>query len=174
MGVAAVAAAVVASQLVTRIGTRRVQLAGAVVGVIGLILLSRAGAGGGYATDLLPGLVLFGIGIISVGVPAQIAAVADVTGRHAGSASGVITAAYQVGGAMGLAVVTTLATAKTTTALAHGATRNAALVQGFHRGLLISVIFAAVIIAATAASPNAHPDAEELVEAAAPEATLAA
>jgi hypothetical protein len=55
------------------------------------------------------------MGIISVGVRAQIG-----SGRHAGSASGVISAAYQVGGAIGLAVVTTLATSKTTTALAHG------------------------------------------------------
>ncbi len=164
MGVAAVAAAVVASQLVTRVGTRPVQLAGTVIGLIGLILLSRAGAEGSYAAHILPGLVLFGIGIISVGVPAQISAVVDVTGHDAGSASGVITAFYNVGGAIGLAVVTTLANSKTANALAHGAGEHAALVQGFHRGLLIAVIFAAVNLALTGVSPNARPEAEEVVE----------
>jgi hypothetical protein len=81
-----VAAAVIASQLVTRIGTRRVQLGGTVISVMGLILLSRADTEEVAPSTYSPGLVLSGVGIISVGVPAEITAVVDVTGHHAGSA----------------------------------------------------------------------------------------
>ncbi|MHB1527544.1 MAG: MFS transporter [Candidatus Dormibacteria bacterium] len=165
MGVAAVLAAVAASQLVTRIGTRPVQLAGSVASVAGLVLLSRAGAGGNYVTELLPGLVLFGVGIIGVGVPAQITAVVDFTHHHAGAASGVVVAFYQVGGALGLAVVTTLADSRVSAALAHGASPREALVQGFHRGLLIGSVFAVVNVAVTLASPRLRPQAEQVLEA---------
>ncbi|HEU0166074.1 MAG TPA: MFS transporter, partial [Thermomicrobiales bacterium] len=165
MGVAAILAALAASQFVTKIGTRPIQLAGSVIGVIGLILLMQAGPGGSYVVHLLPGLVLFGIGIISVGVPAQITAVADVTGHDAGAASGVVTAFNQVGGAIGLAIVTTLANSRTTDVLAGGASQIDALVQGFHRGLLICAIYAAVTIAITILSPRVRPTAEQLLEA---------
>ena len=63
MGFAAIAGALVASQLVTRVGTRPVHAVAAVISVVGLLLLSRAGASGSYVTELLPGLVLFGAGI---------------------------------------------------------------------------------------------------------------
>src|SRR5262249_60990418 len=103
MGVAAVAAAVAGSHLVTRIGTRPVQVAGTLFSVAGLALLAQVGGDPSYARDLLPGFILVGIGVIGVGVPGQIAAVAEVPRRHAGAASGVINAGYQIGGALGLA-----------------------------------------------------------------------
>ena len=114
MGGAAILAAVTVSELVTRIGTRVAQVAGAVLSLGGLVLLSQAGATSAYATSLLPGFVLFGAGIISIGVPAQIAAVAEVREHDAGAASGVVTACYQVGGALGLAVITTIADSRVT------------------------------------------------------------
>jgi EmrB/QacA subfamily drug resistance transporter len=166
MGVAAITAAVVASQLVSRIGTRTVQLAGSVFSIAGLVLLAQAGAGGSYATELLPGLVLFGMGIISVGVPAQITAVADVEHHEAGAASGVVTAVYQVGGALGLALVTTLSVSRVNSAVAAGFGQQQALVAGFHRGLLIAAFFALATAVITIAAPQLRPDAEQITEAA--------
>ena len=167
MGFAAIAAAAVSSQLVTRIGTRPLQLAGAVLSVAGLVLLSRAGASGSYVSQVLPGVVVFGVGIICIGVPGQITAVADVTEHEAGSASGVVTAVNQIGGAVGLAIVTTISDSRVSGALAHGAGHTDALVQGFHRGLLIAAVFAAVNIGVSLLSPEVRPTPEQLLDAAA-------
>jgi EmrB/QacA subfamily drug resistance transporter len=165
MGVAAVAAAALCAPLVSRFGTRPVQVTGALLSAAGLLLLSRAGAGGSYAAHLLPGLVVFGVGIIALGVPAQIAAVADVSNHEAGAASGVVSAFYQVGGALGLAVVTTLSLARATHALAQGAGQQQALVEGFHRGLLVAAAFTVVNVVVSLASPRLSPARERIAEA---------
>ena len=68
-------------------------------------------------TDLLPGLVLFGAGITGVGVPAQVVAAAEVSHDDAGAVSGVVNTGYQVGGALGLAVISTLSTSEVTAKL---------------------------------------------------------
>ena len=164
MGFAAITSAVVASQLVTRIGTRPVQLFSSVLSVAGLLLLTRAGADGSYATDLLPGLVLFGAGIIGIGTAAQIAAAADVTHEDAGAVSGVVNTGYQVGGALGLAVISTFATSHVNALLAGGTAAQDALVAGFHRGLLLAAALAIVNVALAATSRQLVPDAEQLAE----------
>ncbi|ADB29758.1 drug resistance transporter, EmrB/QacA subfamily [Kribbella flavida DSM 17836] len=167
MGAAAVLGAVAASQLVQKLGTRTVQLGGTVLSVAGLLLLSRADATGAYSTQLLPGLVLFGVGIIAVGVPAQIAAVSEVEHHEAGAASGAVTTMYQVGGALGLAIVTTLSVTRTTDALAEGVAQQQALVEGFQRGILIAALFAIANVVATILTPQLQPTADQLAEAAA-------
>ena len=68
MGIAAIVSAIVGAQLVTRFGTRAAYIVGSAVGVVGLLLLSRAGAGSGYAPTSCPGLVVFGLGLPLVGV----------------------------------------------------------------------------------------------------------
>ena len=166
MGVVAIASAVVSSQLVTRFGTKPVQLGGVGLSVIGLLLLSRADATGSYALTILPGLLLFGIGIIATGTPASIAAVSDVQHEQAGVASGVVNAGYQVGGALGLAVITTLATSRVEGLVADGTGAREALVGGFERGLLIAAVFAAANIAMALAAPRLRPTADQLAEAA--------
>jgi predicted MFS family arabinose efflux permease len=100
MGIAAIIAAILVSQLVTRVGTRPVQLVGAGLAAVGLVLLARSRPEGAYAVQLLPGLVLFGAGVISVGVPTQVAAVGQVGGDDAGIASGVVNTAWQIGGSL--------------------------------------------------------------------------
>jgi EmrB/QacA subfamily drug resistance transporter len=167
MGGAAIAAAVLSTQLVQRFGTKPVQIVGGVLMLAGLALLMGASAHGSYAGELLPGLILFGLGIITVGVPAQIAAVADVKHHEAGAASGVVTAFYQVGGALGLAVVTTLSLSDTTSALASGASQQQALLDGFHRGLLVAGLFTVVTIGMSLVSPRISPSAEQIAEASA-------
>ncbi|MEH3054016.1 MAG: DHA2 family efflux MFS transporter permease subunit [Patulibacter minatonensis] len=166
MGVAAVVAAVAGGQLVTRIGTRPVFIAGSVLSAGGLFLLSHATADGSYAADVLPGLVVFGGGLSLIGTANQIAAVLDVPHHDAGAASGVITAGFQIGGAFGLAVITTLANTEVTHALAAGASQPAALVEGFQRGLIVAGVVALANLAlAITLAPTAVPDEDQVAEA---------
>jgi predicted MFS family arabinose efflux permease len=165
MGGAAIVGAILASQLVQKVGTRTVQFGGAVLSVVGLLMLSQADAVGSYTTQLLPGLVIFGFGILGVGVPGQISAVSEVENHEAGAASGVVNAMYQVGGALGLAIVTTLSISRTTDALTHGVSQQQALVDGFQRGLLVAAAFAVANVVLTMASPQLQPTAEQLTEA---------
>jgi EmrB/QacA subfamily drug resistance transporter len=166
MGVVAIASALVSSQLVTRLGTRPVQIGGAAFSVLGLLLLSRADATSSYALTILPGLMLFGIGIIATGTLASISAVADVRHEEAGAASGVVNSGYQVGGALGLALITTLATSHVTSLVSGGMSPQEALVGGFERGLFVAAFFAVANIAIGLSAPTIKPTAEEIAEAA--------
>jgi EmrB/QacA subfamily drug resistance transporter len=157
MGVAAIVAAIGVSRLVTRVGTRPVQLGGALVAAAGLLLLAHSQAQGSYAAQLLPGLLLFGAGILAIGIPTQVAAVADVRRDDTGVASGAISSAWQIGGALGLAIVTTLSTSHVTTALHAGATRGTALVSGYHYGLTIAAALALVNGLLVIAAPRLRP-----------------
>lgn len=166
MGIAAVSSAILGGQLVTRLGTRPVFAVGAVLSGIGLLLLAQAGVDGAYVTDVMPGLVVFGFGMSLVGVPNQIAAIMDVEQTDAGSASGVITAAFQIGGALGLAVITTLSNARVSDALASGVPQAAALTEGFHRGLTAAAVLAvANIVLALTLAPARKPDEAQMAEA---------
>jgi len=166
MGIAAIASAVIGAQLVTRLGTRAAYLGGSAVGVVGLLLLSRAGVGSSYALDILPGLVVFGLGLPLVGVANQIAAVAEVPHEDAGAASGIVTAAFQVGGAIGLALVSTAATTRVGDAVATGATQPEALAAGFERGMLVAAGIAVVnLLVGAVRAPRIKPDAALVAEA---------
>ena len=134
MGFAAIAGALVASQLLSRVGTRPVQAVAAGLSVVGLLLLSRAGVSGGYVTQLLPGLVLFGAGITGIGVSAQVVAAADVSHEDAGAVSGVVNTGYQVGGALGLAVISTLSTSVVTGLVTTGSSQADALTAASSAG----------------------------------------
>jgi EmrB/QacA subfamily drug resistance transporter len=158
MGVTAVLGAVLAQSLVGRFGVRPVIVAGAVLGAGALALLSTAGADDAYVTAVLPGFLLFGASISLVGVPAQIGAVTHVTHQDAGAASGVLSAANQVGAALGLAVITTLSTARADAALAAGSAAGSAQAAGFERGLLVAAGFAAAnVVVALALSGRRAP-----------------
>jgi EmrB/QacA subfamily drug resistance transporter len=168
MGIAAILAAVLGAQLVTRLGTRAAYLGGSAVGVVGLLLLSRAGADAGYAADLLPGLVVFGLGLPLVAVSNQIAAVAEVPHEDAGAASGIVTAAFQVGGAVGLALVSTASTSRVTDAVAGGMTQLDAQAAGFERGILVAAGLAVLnLIVGAVGAPRINPDPALVAEAAA-------
>ena len=168
MGLAAIVSAVVGANLVTRVGTRAAYLAGSVIGVAGLLLLSQAGAHANYATDILPGFIVFGLGLPLVGVSNQIAAVAEVPHHDAGAASGIITTAFQVGGALGLALVSTVATSRVNDALASGLPQPEALAAGFERGMLVAAGLALVnLLVGALRAPRITPDAALVAEAAA-------
>jgi EmrB/QacA subfamily drug resistance transporter len=168
MGMAAILSAIIGAQLVTRAGTRAAYIGGSAVGVVGLLLLSRAGAGAGYATDILPGLIVFGLGLPLVGVSNQIAAVAEVPHEDAGAASGIVTTAFQVGGAVGLALVSTAATSRVTDAVASGMTQPDALAAGFQRGMLVAAGLAVLnLLVGAVRAPRIKPAPELVAEAAA-------
>jgi EmrB/QacA subfamily drug resistance transporter len=168
MGFAAILSAVVGARLVTRFGTRAAYIGGSALGVGGLLMLSRAGAGAGYGADILPGLVVFGLGLPLVGLSNQIAAVAEVPQEDVGAASGVITAAFQVGGAIGLALVSTAATARVTDAVAGGMSQPDALAAGFERGILVAAAVAVLnLVVGIARAPRITPDPALTAEAAA-------
>jgi predicted MFS family arabinose efflux permease len=166
MGIAAIASAVVGAQLVTRLGTRAAYIGGSAIGVVGLLLLSRAGADASYAADILPGFVVFGLGLPLVGVANQIAAVAEVPHEDAGAASGIVTTAFQVGGAIGLALVSTAATTRVGDALASGATQPQALADGFERGIIVAAGIAVLnLLVGAVRAPRIKPDAALVAEA---------
>lgn len=119
-----------------------------------------------FAAGVLPGLIVFGLGLPLVGVANQIAAVAEVPHHDAGAASGVITAAFQVGGALGLALISTTATTRTGDLLAAGATQPEALAAGFERGLLIAAGLAvANLLIGAVRAPRIKPDPALVAEA---------
>ena len=149
MGVTAVAGAMLAQSLVGRVGARVVIALGALLGGGALLLLSTATPGGSYAGDLLPGFLLYGASISLIGVPAQIGAVTEVTDQDAGSASGLLSAGYQVGSALGLAVITTIATGHVDDLVGSGVSPVVARTAGFERGLQVAagLAIANVVIA---------------------------
>ncbi len=160
MGAGAIVGAVVAGQVVTRVGTRPVQLVGAALTSVGLYWLLSAGAANSYYSTLFVGFALFGAGITTLGVPTQIGAVADMGHHNAGVSSGVLNAAYQVGGALGLAVVTTITTSRVTHLVAGGDPGATALTGGYHLGVVVALGLAVVNGAIALASPSVRPTPE--------------
>ena len=143
-------AAGVTSQLLSRIGTRPLIVAGSLIAAGGVYYLSRIPVDGSYATDLLPGLVVMSIGIGVVFVAVTTAANAGVPSDKAGLAAALLNASQQVGGALGLAIFSAIATSRTTDLLAAHASPADALTSGFHRALLASSLFlAAAAVVAT-------------------------
>ena len=107
-----------AQVLVKRLGVRANTLFGMVIAAVGLFYLSRVPVDGSYATDVLPGLVLMAFGMGNTFVPITLIATTNVDEHDAGLASGLFNTSQQVGGALGLAVLSTLAAEKTASYLA--------------------------------------------------------
>jgi EmrB/QacA subfamily drug resistance transporter len=132
----------IAQQVIGRLGAIPVVLTGLVVAAVGLLLLARLSADGSYASDVLPGLVVMGIGLGFVFVPLTLIGTTNVAESDAGLASGLFNTSQQVGGAIGLAVLSTLAANHTSgrlSTLGHAATahdQSQALVSGFQVGFV--------------------------------------
>ena len=165
-------AAGISSQLVSRIGTRPVIVAGALIAAGGLYWLSRIPVHGSYVSDLLPGMLVLSLGFGPVFVGVTTAANAGVPADKAGLAAALLNASQQLGGALGLAIFSALATSRTNDLLAAHAPPAQALTAGFHRALLAGSIFilAAAVIALRAT--NTRGDAPEPVPDAVPEPAL--
>jgi EmrB/QacA subfamily drug resistance transporter len=120
-----------AAQLVTRVGVKPVLVAGMTALSAGLLYFTQVSVGGTYLGDLLPGFLLISIGIGFSFVPISIAALAGVQPAEAGLASGLINTSQQVGGALGIAALTSIATSTTNTKISSGSALPMALTDGF-------------------------------------------
>jgi EmrB/QacA subfamily drug resistance transporter len=139
----------VAAQLVTRIGVKPVLVTGMIALALGLAYFTQISVGGSYVDDLLPGFLLIGLGLGFSFVPISIAALAGIEPAEAGLASGLINTSQQIGGALGIAALATIATSRTDDAVAGGATHSEALVTGFHAAFWAGVVVAIVGVVAS-------------------------
>jgi EmrB/QacA subfamily drug resistance transporter len=134
-------------QLMIRFGAKPTLIAGLALVAAGLLVFRSAPANAGYVTDLLPVMLLLGVGAGLVFPTLMTLAMSGATPEDSGLASGLVNTTQQVGGALGLAVLATLATTRTGTLEAHGASTASALTDGYH---LAFTIAAGLVLAAIA------------------------
>ena len=138
-----------AQRLVPALGAREVPLIGMALAVVGLLLFLRLQPDGRYVVDLLPAMLLVSIGMGLTFVPVTLIATSGIPHDDAGLASGLFNTSQQIGGALGLAILSTLAATATTNtldSLGHRPTpadQSQALVDGFHVAFLGSAVFVA-------------------------------
>jgi EmrB/QacA subfamily drug resistance transporter len=144
----------VAQQLVAKAGAREAALLGVVLGVVGLLLFVRLEPGSTYLSGLLPPIIVVAVGMGLAFVPVTLIATSGVGEQTAGLASGLFNTSQQIGGALGLAVLATLAASETSGTLSdlghapQPADQAQALVNGFH----VAFVGSAIIVAAAGAS----------------------
>jgi EmrB/QacA subfamily drug resistance transporter len=132
------------ARLVTRFGIRPPLSAGLLLAGLGLLLLARAPVDGNFAVDVLPSMILLGLGAGTAFNPVLLAAMSDVEPAEAGLASGLVNTSFMMGGALGLAVLASLAASRTTALSAGGEGELAALTGGYHLAFLVASICAVV------------------------------
>ena len=159
------------AKLVMRLGNRAPLSIGLLLAAAGLALFVRAPVDGSFLADVLPGMTLLGIGAGMALNPLLLVAMSDVGPSESGLASGVVNTAFMMGGALGLAVLASLAAARTGNLLATGANPLVALNGGYHLAFLVGAGFAAAaaLLAAALLRANTRASAsrdEDNVEAA--------
>jgi EmrB/QacA subfamily drug resistance transporter len=149
----------IASNLFARVGTRPIIVTGALIAAGAVFWLSRIPVHGSYLANLLPGLMImsFGLGFVFVGV--QTAANAGVPSDQAGLAAALVNTSTWIGGALGLAIFSVIATTRTTHLLAADTPLSHALTSGFQRALVACSIFliGAALIALRATNTRGEP-----------------
>jgi predicted MFS family arabinose efflux permease len=118
-----------ASNLATKVGVRPIAAVGLVLTAIGLLLLTQLPVNGSYATDVLPSIIVSSLGMGAVFMPLTLIATTGLKDEDQGLASGLFNTSQQIGGALGLAVLSTIAASKSASA---GGSQMNALVVGFH------------------------------------------
>ena len=144
-----IVAAGLGGQLVTRFGFKPILAAGMLFVAAGLVWFSRVSVTGGFTADILGPSLLAAMGLGFGFVTSTIAAVSGVREREQGLASGLINTSQQIGGALGLAVLSTIATTRTSNAIAGGSSLKHALTAGFQSAFLGGAVIAALGVAAT-------------------------
>ncbi len=154
----------IVAQLLPRIGTKPVIVGGALVATGGIYFLSHVPEHGSFAGNLLPGVMLVALGLGGVFSGVTTAATEGVPGDKAGIASGLLNASMQFGGALGLAVLSAVATSRTRGVLDTGGNVPHALTEGFQRAFLIGAgfVLVAAAIALFAANTRAGEHAARL------------
>jgi EmrB/QacA subfamily drug resistance transporter len=163
-----------AAQLVTRVGVKPVLVTGMTALSAGLLYFTQVSPDGSYVGDLLPGFLLIAVGLGFSFVPISIAALAGVRSAEAGLASGLINMSQQIGGALGIAALSAIATSTTNGSVGSGTATSAALTDGFRAAFtaaagvaIVGVLVALVVVrrADLAMAPEVVEDAP-LLEAA--------
>ncbi|MET0225432.1 MAG: DHA2 family efflux MFS transporter permease subunit [Dokdonella sp.] len=150
----------VSAKLVLRFGLRTPLVAGLLCAALGLALFARAPLDGHFSLDVLPGMLLLGLGAGIAFNPMLLAAMGGVTPSESGLASGLVNTAFMMGGALGLAVLARLANVRASDLQAAGATPIAALNGGYHAAFLVGACFAAlaaILAALLLREPAQHP-----------------
>ncbi len=130
------------AKLVMRFGIRKPLATGLGLAAVGLVLFTRAPVDGSFLVDVLPSMILLGFGAGMAFNPVLLAAMSDVEQSEAGLASGIVNTAFMMGGALGLAVLASLADSRTGNLRAAGHERLDALTGGYHAAFLVGAIFA--------------------------------
>jgi len=133
----------ISAKMVMRFGTRLPLAAGLLLTAAGLALFALSPVDGSFALHVLPGMTLLGIGCGMAMNPVLLVAMSDVEQSESGLASGVVNTAFMMGGALGLAVLASLAAARAESLLAAGAAAAAALNGGYHAAFAVGAVFAA-------------------------------
>jgi MFS family permease len=147
------------AKLVMRFGLRPPLAVGLGFAALGLLLFARAPVDGSFVVDVLPSMILLGLGAGMAFNPVLLAAMSDVEPSEAGLASGVVNTSFMMGGALGLAVLASLAASRTTSLEASGDGVLAALTGGYHAAFLVGALFAAAaaVIGAALLRPGTAP-----------------
>jgi EmrB/QacA subfamily drug resistance transporter len=146
----------VATNLMSKVGTRPVIVVGAILGAGGIFWLSRIPVDGSYWSNVLPGLLVTAFGLGGVLVGTTTAAQEGVSPDKAGLAAALINSSMWLGGALGVAIFSAVATSTTTDRLAGRASQAQALTAGFQDALFLAAIFLAVAAVIAIRSPNTH------------------
>ena len=137
-----------ASKYAPTLGVRPIAIGGMIVTAAGMLLLTQLPVDGTYVTNVLPALVLVSLGLGCVFVPLTLVATTGLANEDQGLASGLFNTSQQIGGALGLAILATVAASKTSSA--SGVSQPQALVDGFHAAFLGGAIFVLVALVAYA------------------------
>jgi EmrB/QacA subfamily drug resistance transporter len=131
------------AKLVMRFGIRPPLGVGLGLAAVGLLLLARAPVDGSFTPDVLPSMILLGFGAGMAFNPVLLAAMSDVAPEESGLASGVVNTAFMMGGALGLAILASLAASHTDALTSAGSGRLEALTGGYHVAFVVGAAFAA-------------------------------
>jgi hypothetical protein len=134
---------------VTRLGVKPALIGGLLLVGAGLLYFTQISPNGSYMSDLFPGFIMLGIGLGFTFVPISIAALAGVTGHDAGLASGLINTSQQIGGALGLAILTTVQVTHTNSLLESGTAFKSAFTSGVALAFWVAAGVAAAAIVTT-------------------------
>jgi EmrB/QacA subfamily drug resistance transporter len=155
--VMAICSVSISAKLVVRFGNRLPLVVGLSMAAVGLLLLARAPVNGHFVADVLPSMLLLGVGAGIAFNPVLMAAMGDVAPEDAGLASGLVNTSFMMGGALGLAVLASLAAARSG---GHSTGDPAALLVGYHASFLVGAVLAALAAVVGYCGLRPRPDDE--------------
>jgi EmrB/QacA subfamily drug resistance transporter len=161
------------AKLVMRYGIRGPVAIGMLLVAIGLALFARAPVDGSFVVDVLPSMVILGLGVGMAMNPVLLAAMSDVEPNESGLASGLVNTSFMMGGALGLAVLASIAASRADGSVGSGDEHLAALTAGYHSAFIVGAVFAlaaavlaAALIRATPATVQGKVEEQPAAEAA--------